>query len=297
MDTSLQFNPNIKEIHNKLIAKLINCHVGHQENSDSYVSWKMQFRNYCDNPIQLNGSVLKNFYYLENAGLVGIGRYDVLQKIFSENNEALSEIKRTFEIIEHFEPSTIRSKDAETHIVEIRIKVKNGCPNIEELTGILSDFVWKLDYAYFSRKLDNFQKMSLVHATTICQRIMDGIERSDDNESFENIILETKSALKKFISVHNSDAQKSSIIIVRQFLNFLDRMKKKYCVQKWRVDWKGHTVIFVEFNNLFDFETCLESGSLKKEAKDTFESIFSHFNDVRLHAPYVEIRRMELDNK
>lgn len=190
------------------------------------------------------------------------------------------------------------SKDAETHIVEMRIKVKNGCPNIEELlTGILSDFVWKLDYAYFSSKLDNFQKMSLVHAKTICQRIMDGIERSDDNESFENIILETKSALKKFISVHNSDAQKSSIIIVRQFLNFLDRMKKKYCVQKWRVDWKGHTVIFVEFNNLFDFETCLESGSLKKEAKDTFESIFSHFNDVRLHAPYVEIRRMELDNK
>lgn len=129
------------------------------------------------------------------------------------------------------------SKDAETHIVEMRIKVKNGCPNIEELlTGILSDFVWKLDYAYFSSKLDNFQKMSLVHATTICQRIMDGIERSDDNESFENIILETKSALKKFISVHNSDAQKSSIIIVRQFLNFLDRMKNKYCVQKWRVD-------------------------------------------------------------
>lgn len=154
------------------------------------------------------------------------------------------------------------SKDAETHIVEMQIKVKNGCPNFEELlTGILSDFVWKLDYAYFSSKLDNFQKMSLVHAKTICQRIMDGIERSDDNESFENIILETKSALKKFISVHNSDAQKSSIIIVRQFLNFLDRMKKKYCVQKWRVDWKGHTVIFVEFNNLFDFETCLESGS------------------------------------
>lgn len=107
---SLLFNPNIKEIHNNLIAKLINCHVGHQENSESYVSWKMQFRNYCDNPIQQYGSVLKNFYYLENAGLVGVGRYDVLQKIFSENNEALSEIKMTSELIGHFEPSTIRSK-------------------------------------------------------------------------------------------------------------------------------------------------------------------------------------------
>lgn len=85
-------------------------------------------------------------------------------------------------------------KDAETHIVEIRIKVKNGCPNIEELlTGILGDFVWKLDYAYFTSKLDNFQKISLVHATTICQRIMDGIERSNDYDSFENIMLETKS--------------------------------------------------------------------------------------------------------
>lgn len=298
MDTSLLFNPNIKEIHNNLIAKLINCHVGHQENSESYVSWKMQFRNYCDNPIQQYGSVLKNFYYLENAGLVGVGRYDVLQKIFSENNEALSEIKMTSELIGHFEPSTIRSKDADIYIVEIRIKVKNGCPNIEELlTGILRDFVCKLDYAYFYSKMNDVPRFSSAHATTICQRIMDGIERTDKYKNFENIISETKSAIKKFISFHTSDAEKSSTIIVRQFLNFLDCMKKKYCVQKWRVDWKEYTVIFIEFTNLFDFETCFESESLKKEARSTFENIFSHFNDVRLHAPYVEIRKVELHNK
>lgn len=95
---------------------------------------------------------------------------------------------------------------------------------------------------------------------------------------------ETKSALTKFISVHNKDAEKSSIIIVRQFLNFLDRMKKKYCVQKWRVDWKEYTMIFVEFKHVFDFKTCLESASLKKETRSTFENIFSHFNDVRLYA-------------
>lgn len=192
--------------------------------------------------------------------------------------------------------------DSNVYIVEIRIKVNNGCPAIEELlTGILSEFVWKLDYAYFSSKLDDFQKLSLSHATTICQRIMDGIERSEQYKHFANIISETKSDLKKFISFHNSDAEKSSIIIVRKFLDFLDRMKKKYCVQKWRVDWKEkekyYTVIFVEFKNVFDFTTCLESASLKKEAKSTFENIFSHFNDVRLNAPYVEIREAELHNK
>lgn len=192
----------------------------------------------------------------------------------------------------------ISFEDANIFIVEIRIKVKNGCPAIEELlTGILSELVWKLDYAYYSSKLNDFHTFSSLHATTICQRIMDGIERSEKYKNFENIISETKSELRKFISVHNSDAEKSSLIIVRQFLNFLDRMKKKYCVQKWRVDWKKHTVIFVEFNNLFDFETCFESGSLKKEARGTFERIFSHFNDVRLHAPYVEIRKVEFHNK
>lgn len=186
-------------------------------------------------------------------------------------------------------------EDANVYIVEIRIKVKNGCPTIEELlTGILSDFVWKLDYAYFSSKLDDFHTLSLLHATTICQRIMDGIERSEKYKNFANIISETKSALTKFISVHNKDAEKSSIIIVRQFLIFLDRMKKKYCVQKWRVDWKEYTVIFVEFKNVFDFKTCLESASLKKETRSTFENIFSHFNDVRLYAPYVELREVEL---
>lgn len=148
----------------------------------------------------------------------------------------------------------ISFEDANIFIVEIRIKAKNGCPTIEELlTGILSELVWKLDYAYYSSKLNDFHTFSSLHATTICQRIIDGIERSEKYKNFENIISETKSELKKFISVHNSDAEKSSLIIVRQFLNFLDRMKKKYCVQKWRVDWKEHTVIFVEFNNLFVF--------------------------------------------
>lgn len=62
---SLKSNPNIKEIHNNLLVKLIN---GHKENSDSYVSWKMQFRNYCDLPTQQIGSVLENVFYLENKG-------------------------------------------------------------------------------------------------------------------------------------------------------------------------------------------------------------------------------------
>lgn len=104
---SLQFNPNIKEIHNNLLAKLINGYVGHNENSDTYVSWKLQFRNYCDLPTQQNGSVLDNVYYLEKVGLLSVGKYDVLKKIFSEDKEALSEIERVSNVIEIIDPSTI----------------------------------------------------------------------------------------------------------------------------------------------------------------------------------------------
>lgn len=107
--SSLQFNPNIKEIHNNLLAKLINGYVGHNENSDTYVSWKLQFRNYCDLPTQQNGSVLNNVYYLEKVGLLGVGKYDVLKKIFSEDKEALSEIENVSNVIEIVDPSTIGS--------------------------------------------------------------------------------------------------------------------------------------------------------------------------------------------
>lgn len=69
----------------------------------------MQFRNYCDLPTQLNGSVLENVFYLENKGLLDVGKYDVLQKIFVEDNEALTEIERVSNLIEYIDPSTIRS--------------------------------------------------------------------------------------------------------------------------------------------------------------------------------------------
>lgn len=106
---SLKSNPNIKEIHNNLLVKLINGHVGHKENSDSYVSWKMQFRNYCDLPTQQIGSVLENVFYLENKGLLGVGNYDVLRKIFSDDNEALLEIEAVSKLIENIDHSTTRS--------------------------------------------------------------------------------------------------------------------------------------------------------------------------------------------
>lgn len=69
----------------------------------------MQFRNYCDLPTQQNGSVLNNVYYLEKVGLLGVGKYDVLKKIFSEDKEALSEIEKVSNVIEIVDPSTIGS--------------------------------------------------------------------------------------------------------------------------------------------------------------------------------------------
>uniref|UniRef100_A0A8W8P0C7 Uncharacterized protein n=1 Tax=Magallana gigas TaxID=29159 RepID=A0A8W8P0C7_MAGGI len=69
----------------------------------------MQFRNICDSPTQQNGSVLENVFYLENKGLIDVGKYNVLQKLFSEDNEALSEIEKVSKLIENTDPSTIRS--------------------------------------------------------------------------------------------------------------------------------------------------------------------------------------------
>lgn len=298
MDTSLEANPSVKQLHNGLLAKLINEYVGHNKQSDSYVNWKMQFRNYCNHITQQNGSVLDNVYFLENAGLLDIGKYDVLQKMLSGDKEALSEIERVSKLIEVWDPSTITSADTNDYIVEIRIKVKGGCPAIEEiLTKILSDFLRKLDYAYTSSKLDDFQTLSVEHPITICQRIVDGLERSKQYEKFAKMIRETRHEIKKFISFHNKDAERSSKIIIREFVGFFNRIKKKYCVQKWQIDWKEYTVIFVEFKNAFDYRLCLDSASLRKETINTFDTIFNHFNDVQHHSLLVVIREVYQNNK
>lgn len=52
---------------------------------------------------------LENVFYLENKGLIDVGKYNVLQKLFSEDNGALSEIEKVSKLIENTDPSTIRS--------------------------------------------------------------------------------------------------------------------------------------------------------------------------------------------
>lgn len=100
-------------------------------------------------------------------------------------------------------------------MVEIWIKVKNGCLILEELfVGILSDFICKLDYVYFFSILGDFYIFFLLYVIIICWRIMDGIEKFEKYKNFVIILFEIKSVLKKYIFFYSSDVEKLFKIIV-----------------------------------------------------------------------------------
>lgn len=126
----------IKRIHNALITALINGHVGHKENSKTYVRWKMGFKNYYkEETTEIEGDVLANFEYLDNIGKLSPGEYDVLKKIFAEDRKAIRKIDEAFKKIDNI-TSTAKSsnskKDANNQTPKIN---KNVCN--ETQTGIM----------------------------------------------------------------------------------------------------------------------------------------------------------------
>lgn len=69
---------------------------------DTYVNWKMRFRDHCDdNPAVLNGSVMGNFAYLEDNEKIAPGHYDVLKKIFTDDRRALRKIEEAVKKIKN----------------------------------------------------------------------------------------------------------------------------------------------------------------------------------------------------
>lgn len=77
----LYFRGNLpKELHSKLKGDLI---TGILQKQSHILEWRHQFSTYCKDSKVLSGSIEKDFDYLEEIGVLQIGRYDVLKNIFS----------------------------------------------------------------------------------------------------------------------------------------------------------------------------------------------------------------------
>lgn len=50
------------------------------------INWKKQFGLHCSNPKIVDERINDHFRYLEEKGLIRIGEYDVLRKIFRKFN-------------------------------------------------------------------------------------------------------------------------------------------------------------------------------------------------------------------
>lgn len=87
-----------KELHSKLKCDLI---TGFLQKKSHILKWKHQFSVYCKDEEVLSGPVDGHFDFLEETGLIKIGKYDVLKDIFNWFNvKAIEEIDNASKEIE-----------------------------------------------------------------------------------------------------------------------------------------------------------------------------------------------------
>ena len=102
----------VQDLQHTLLADLITGYFGNDGKlCNNAVRWKMHFRRYCPHPTQFNCSILENFHYLEQKGLLRVGKYEVLKDLFRRvDTTALRDIKLTAEMIENIKATPFENK-------------------------------------------------------------------------------------------------------------------------------------------------------------------------------------------
>lgn len=72
------------KLHKQLIAELMG---GFLNDPIDIINWKDQFRKHCSDTAIAGERIYDHFKYLEKEGLIKIGKYDVLRKIFTYIND------------------------------------------------------------------------------------------------------------------------------------------------------------------------------------------------------------------
>lgn len=97
----LSFYRKATDIHHELLATLMTGHIGVNERANTYTNWKCHFGKICDEPVQATYTPFENISYLDQKGLIGVGKNEVLIKIFEKyDRSAVGKIEYATETIQ-----------------------------------------------------------------------------------------------------------------------------------------------------------------------------------------------------
>lgn len=305
--SSLRFHADTdaEDIHNGLLADLITVYfVKDSKAACNIVRWKMHFRKFCRLPYHQDGDILENFYFLEQTGLLAVGKYDILEKIFYHvDKRALLNIKDASLKINGLKSATNGKKTLDrTFFAEIRIRLlKIKCPSIEkELACILNNFASSLDdmpLSYTPFPLDRLEHHLCIPDSKWDLKMIKETETPCIYPHLSKYVIDIREKLQQLIFPYNKEAVRSSEIIVQNLVSFMDNLKKNYNMRKLRFNWNESIVIYVEFDDVFDQNKFIKHKYLLKEStKTTFRLILEHVNNIRLDNPFIDIRTPEMSD-
>lgn len=196
----------IKHIHIDLLSELIDGHIGHNMDKETFNRVKVISAMYCGPPIQKQCSVIESFRFLEDTDMISPGNYAVLKDIFTGNHMALKKIDEAACKIKNL--SIWGSLDSKKKRTEPKIPI---------------------DYVYLKAK--EFQHFHyILNMTRGCIPRMEKVRKTEDEA---NIVLSEDFLIRIGIIGKYTD----------QNLGLLSKKKVKYGIPEDKDIWKESPLI------------------------------------------------------
>ncbi|XP_065922508.1 uncharacterized protein [Magallana gigas] len=256
----------IQKIHLDLIEALINGHVGHKENTKTFVRWKMRFRNYYKGEIvERDGDVLANFDYLADEDLLSPGNYDTLKKIFAGDRRAIQKIDEVLNkiyILKSAAESSNSKKDEKTSNIKVLVEVKNG------------DEVFLRSLTTFFRKMVNNLKSKYSTLPWIDEGIEIHLLADETGKRYTEYMKSVQENMEKLLKdemINNTKTNSQKILGI--FFALLKVIKSEIGLTDVEIGWDQSTIILIKTSGRYQGDVEDRYTQMAKKIRSCFKDM------------------------
>ncbi|XP_062591393.1 uncharacterized protein LOC134252863 [Saccostrea cucullata] len=261
-------NHRTKEsLHRHLLNTLIERFLdGSKKDGHNFIAWKTHLKRYCNMAAQEEKGLKSDFSYLERRGLLSVGQYSIINKIFQKfDPRAVSFINKVKkEMADLPSEQKMEAKSATLKIEAFILPVEKTVENA--LWEIIHDTV-----SYIESSPDP------VVSTEEALEILDSNSAgSRKKPKLKDLIDKTLKIQKE--SLGDKDHVNGTGVLKSIFLLY-QKLRKMNHLKRLKIGPKGSFVLLAEFSTVVDLKSCLAESNLKilnSDVTDLFATAYEY---------------------
>lgn len=260
---------------------------GSRKEGHNFIAWKTHFKRYCNMPAQEDKGLRSDFSYLERRGLLSVGRYSILNKIFQKfDPRAVSFINKVSEEMAALpSENRIEKKTTTLKIDAYILPVEKAVE--KALWEILHDTV-----TYIESTPDPIATTD----ETIELLNSNSTGGSKKKPKLKNLIDKSVKLIKELRDEKGSPNQ-VSYDVIKAIFHLYQKMRKTNHLKGLKVGPKGNFTLLADFSTEVDLKSCLTEGTMKTLKNDVSDFFASSYNwlgiDMKYGKVIVEVKEVK----